>query len=297
MRELIPGVFFRQKLASHIERIQENLTDVQRERLTYYCQVEAVSPLPTDTLDLAHISRDKSTYYCDLTSFTRYFNPKLKLHSVFGDISSANKIPDFPAIMKSRPANGNFPQAVLFKMDQVRHNFRVSDPMPYADKIDKCVWRGAGHTEQRRNASRRYENNPRVDIGLVGGSQDGIVKPRMSIEHQLNHKFILSTQGHDLATNLHWAMASNSLCVMPKPQNEGWSMESWLQPDVHYVEVADDLSDIEEKMDKYLSDPALAEYVIHNAQTYVAQFYDEPSEFALRLMVLYRYFQRTGQME
>ena len=71
---------------------------------------------------------------------------------------------------------------------------------------------------------------------------------------QLQNKFILCIEGNDVASNLKWAMSSNSLVFMTKkPKFETWFMEGTLIPGHHYVEIKDDYSDMIEKMDYYLS--------------------------------------------
>ena len=46
-------------------------------------------------------------------------------------------------------------------------------------------------------------------------------------------------------------MSSNSVCVMPKPKYESWFMEGKLEDGVHYIEVKDDFSDAQEKIEFY----------------------------------------------
>ena len=41
-------------------------------------------------------------------------------------------------------------------------------------------------------------------------------------------------------------MSSNSVAVMPRPKYESWFMEGRLQPGVHYIEIKDDYSDLED---------------------------------------------------
>jgi hypothetical protein len=73
----------------------------------------------------------------------------------------------------------------------------------------------------------------------------------MSIEEQLQHQFVVSVEGIDVATNLKWIMASNSLCLMRRHRFETWFMEGALVPGYHYVELADDHSDLPEKIRYY----------------------------------------------
>ena len=121
--------------------------------------------------------------------------------------------------------------------------------------------------------------------------------PFMTISDQLQNKFIFSIEGNDVATNVKWSMSSNSLLVMAKPKYETWFMEGRLVPSVHYVEVKDDYSDLEEKIDYYLTHPSEAEEIINNAKQYVAQFQDASVEDWLGLKVLERYLQQSGQLD
>ena len=50
----------------------------------------------------------------------------------------------------------------------------------------------------------------------------------MTINEQLHYKFILCSEGNDVASNLKWVMSSNSIAVMPKPKFETWFMEGIL---------------------------------------------------------------------
>ena len=45
--------------------------------------------------------------------------------------------------------------------------------------------------------------------------------------------------GNDVATNLKWLMAQNSVVLMPTPLKESWLMEGLLRPWVHYVPLDD----------------------------------------------------------
>lgn len=111
----------------------------------------------------------------------------------------------------------------------------------------------------------------------------------MTISEQLQYKFVMSLEGNDVASNLKWIMSSNSLAVMPKPKFETWFMEGRLQAGVHYVEVKDDFSDLEQQMDYYLSHPKEAAEIIANAQRYVAQFQNEALENTIAITVISRY--------
>jgi hypothetical protein len=117
----------------------------------------------------------------------------------------------------------------------------------------------------------------------------------MTIDEQLQYKFILSIEGADVATNTKWIMSSNSLCFMTKPKFETWFMEGELIPNYHYVLIKEDYSDLEEKINYYIDNTSEAESIIHNANRYVDRFRDGKCEDWLHLKILEQYFDFSGQ--
>ena len=91
-------------------------------------------------------------------------------------------------------------------------------------------------------------------------------------------------------------MSSNSLCFMTKPKFETWFMEGKLISNYHYVLVEDDYSDLEEKVQYYIDNPAEAKHIISNANKYTKQFLDKKAEDWLNLKVLEAYFKLSGQI-
>ncbi len=117
----------------------------------------------------------------------------------------------------------------------------------------------------------------------------------MSLWEHLDYKFIMALEGNDVASNLKWIMSSNSLAVMPRPTCETWFMEGTLLPNVHYVEVKEDFSDFEERINYYITHPDEAEQIIKNAHQYVEQFLDKEREDLISLAVLDKYFRLSQQ--
>jgi hypothetical protein len=70
----------------------------------------------------------------------------------------------------------------------------------------------------------------------------------VTIRHLLRYKGIIMLEGNDVASGLKWSLLSNSVVLMPIPRHTSWAMEELLVPWVHYVPLADDLSDVEMKM-------------------------------------------------
>ena len=84
--------------------------------------------------------------------------------------------------------------------------------------------------------------NRNIDVGLTRIVQDrddmqAYLKETMDMGNFLQHKFLLSCEGNDVATNLKWVLASNSCVLMHPPRFESWLLESQLKPMVHYVPV------------------------------------------------------------
>lgn len=106
----------------------------------------------------------------------------------------------------------------------------------------------------------------------------------------LKYKFILCLEGNDVASNLKWVMSSNSIAVMPKPKYETWFMEGKLKGNVHYIEIKDDYSDLEEKLNYYSEHTKEALDIINNAHKFIAELKDPNKEDLIALLVLQKYF-------
>jgi len=82
---------------------------------------------------------------------------------------------------------------------------------------------------------------------------------------------------------------------MPKPKYETWFMEGTLIPNYHYVLINDDYSDLEERMNYYISHTDEALKIIKNAHEYIQQFKNKKQEDLISLLVIKKYFEKTGQ--
>jgi spore maturation protein CgeB len=71
-------------------------------------------------------------------------------------------------------------------------------------------------------------------------------------------------------------------------------MEGTLKPNYHYIEVNDDFSNLEERLQYYIDHPDEAEAIIQHAHEYVDQFKDEEREKLISLLVLKKYFEFTN---
>lgn len=265
-------------------------------RVAYYNKLDASFALSSRAIsnrDFALRSR-KSTYHLDFYHVAKYFPNSAAYHYRFGDKTF---VPDVPTFVKSRPIHGDNRNSILLKLNSVRHFYTVKDTRHYNAKKDMLVWRGAAHQPHRLRFLAQCHNLPRCDVGATDNNATTATyrKPFMSIKQQLEHKFIFSIEGNDVATNLKWIMASNSLCFMKRPIYETWFMEGTLIPGYHYVEVSDDFSDLHEKIDYYLTHPEEARAITHNANRYIADFYNPLREKLIALRVFEHYLTHTRQ--
>jgi hypothetical protein len=186
---------------------------------------------------------------------------------------------------------------VLLKLNKVRHFIYTRDNKNFLSKKNMLVGRGGITRPHRIKFFEMYFNHPMCNIGQTNrwGKNEHWIKERLTIDEQLDYKFILCLEGNDVASNLKWVMSSNSLAVMPKPKFETWFMEGQLIPHLHYVQIKDDYSDLEEQLTFYINHPEKALEIIRNANAYVQQFKNKKQEDFISLLVLEKNFYKTGQ--
>ncbi|MGN7771086.1 glycosyl transferase family 90 [Phyllobacterium sp. 22552] len=235
-------------------------------------------------------------YYYDLKEHARYFPAELEIAHVFGDVTS---VPPVPSIVKSRPIHGDNKESVLLKLNKLRHFQKLDVPVTFAEKQPLAVWRGGNNNEKRSSLVKRYFDHPLCDVGMAShDASSPWGKPFMSAVEQIRRfRYIISVEGRDVATNLQWIMASQSLCMMPDPVYETWFMEGCLIPGHHYVQLRPDFADLEDKICYYNKHADEAVAIIRNANAHVSQFDDQTQEKLLSLLVLYKYFAMSGSLE
>ena len=268
-------------------------------RVNFYNKLDRDINLSENISELSKlkIKNIHKTYFFDSYEFTRYFKSSLKMNFLFGDITH---IPEIPSIVKSRPIAENQKNSILFKLNKVRHFTYTNDSNQFADKKNILIGRGAVTLKhkKRTNFYEMYFNHHLCDLGQINKNteHDHWIKDKISIEDHLKYKFVLCIEGVDVATNLKWVMSSNSIAVMAKPKIESWFMESKLVADYHYIEINDDYSNLEEKLNYYINNVDECLKIIENANTYVSQFKDYNREKLISLLVLEKYFIKTLQI-
>ena len=296
LRQLIPSVYYQTKLNKKLNNIPDYASLIKR--VNYYNKLDKITELNSKAIKLSELKINKhKTYYFDLYEYSRYFDQNLKGHFLFGDIT---QVPEEPGLVKSRPINDNNANSVILKWNKIRHFMFVRNDKKFQDKKNMLISRGKVHKSQTHRIKflEKYFEHPMCNIGKVN---DNELNPkwnvqRMTINEQLEYKFILCLEGNDVASNLKWVMSSNSIAVMPKPKYESWFMEGLLIPDFHYILINDDYSDLETKLNYYINNPDKALDIITNAHKFVAQFKNKQTEDIISLLVLKKYFEKTNQI-
>lgn len=307
---LVPGCLQRLCAARTLARY-DHLPEEQRKqvdwRVDYYCALSDVkvnsqswptladNHLRTDcTKDYpTDIARRKGrlagpvSYFFDTIEYTRCFNQSLHWMVAGGDVSTQQPV---PTITKSRPlldlsSNGTS-NNVLMKLNRIRHFIFFKDPVAWRDKQSKVIFRGVVKDKPRRQQFLdMWQQHPLCDLKDMGG---------MTIYDHLAYRYIMTLEGNDVASNLKWVMSSNSIAVMPRPTCETWYMEGRLVPDYHYICIADDYHDLEEKITYYEAHPDEAEAIVEHAHEWARQFRDSRMERMISLRVMQKYLENVN---
>ncbi len=280
--------------------------EIIERRSRYYCRLADGTTLPDDCSVRIEDYRfpwgrkkKLATYFFDLYAVVKYFPGRLRMAYEFGDVTDEPAVPSF---VKSRPITpeGYHTRSVVLKLNAARHYMFVPDHLQWHQKKDMIVCRNVVRQPHRKRFIDMWLGHPMCDVGQTNSDCDPgheeRIKPYMSIPEQLGYKFVCCIEGNDVATNLKWVMASNSIAVMPRPRYETWFMEGTLIPGVHYIEIRPDYTDLIDRLNYYISHPDEAEAIIENAHRYVAQFTDSRLETAIARATARRYFEATGQL-
>ena len=282
-----------------------------KERVDYYCKIKQPWQISDHErcergMSVLHFSgrlKDyhrkmfNTAYFYDQRDVTRWFPQNLRWNFCPGDVYFT---PEEPTVVKSRLLVEDNQNSVLLKLDKLRHFFFVKDHLDFRSKKDMAVFRGKiRQSRLRRQFLERYFGHPMFNCGVVGkneGFPDEWLTDKMTIREHLEYKFIIALEGNDVASNLKWVMSSNSIAVMTRPTCETWFMEGKLKPFYHYIEIKEDFSDVEEKLQYYIDHPEEAESIIKHAHEYLEQFKDKEREELIQVLVLEKYFETSKQL-
>ena len=302
LREITPNILFRMRFRHWLDKLGQRTDKAYiLQRVDYYCQLT-----PQHSYDRQKWLQESVTvrqqkkspqkvYYFDSKETARYFPDHLRWILLKGDITH---VPDVPVFVKSRPLNTDVANSTLLKMDKVRHFLFVDDAKVWDEKRDKAIFLGdIGYRKPNREVfMNRWFGHPMIDAGTTNlmPEHPEWQRQKLTINEHLDYKFIMSLEGNDVASNLKWIMSSNSIAVTPRHTVETWFMEGTLIANYHYIEIKDDFSDLEERLNYYLQHPQEAAAIIQHAHEYVDQFRDEEREKLIQLLVQKKYFDITN---
>ena len=280
------------------------------DRLRFYLGKNLINKI-FDNIDFGNTCKIKSLdnsfrYGGALKSKLRQTNnSKKKFKVALGDVS---KKQNAITLCKNRCA-GNTDSVILRCLDLKRHwdnYYNRPNDIPFRTKKNKVFWRGAstGGLKQRGNrfdlVKRWYNKDNDIDVGFSKIVQVKTKQKRLQLSRYVNgncnisnflaYKYILSVEGNDKDSGLQWKLNSNSVVLMAKPTVTTWLMETTLIPNVHYVLLADDFSNLKNKLNWCNNHPDKCQKIIQNANNFMKQFENPKNEKKLEERVLNKYF-------
>lgn len=267
-------------------------------RVDFYCRIPEGSTLPptAEPIHALDRSRGHRVYYIDMERLLAYFPSHLKIAMQPDDVFTN---PDCPTLIKARRLDcQGADNAVILPLNRVRHFPHPHDNIPCSRKKPILFFRGKiADKPCRIRFFELYHGHPLTDLGDTARHP---LRPewgakKVSIAAHFQYKFILVLEGNDVGSALQWVMGSNCVPVMTRPAVEHWLMHSRLVPGKHYIEIAPDFSDVEQKLHYYTQHPDEAEAIAHASKEWYAQFASRSRELLISHLVLQRYFERTGQ--
>ena len=294
---------WRMALPRRVRRMQRSMllkgwetrpdADEIRRRVAFYCQVPDSTALGETSVKGSDIRLGRegygSKYVFDLQQFLRAWPGNSRLCFFSGD---TYENPTVPTVIKTRRIDSLAPLSTILNLDRRRHFLKVVDPIPFMEKKDLLLFRGAiSHKPRRIEMMERWADAPFADTSTDERSRWS-TEP-ISIEEHFRYRYILCLEGNDVCSALQWVMASGCVPVMPRPTVEGWLMHSLLVAGEHYVEIAADYSDLGEKMEWLRTHPEEGVRISEASRRWAKRFDDPKREKIISHLVLAEYFRRT----
>jgi len=163
LREASPQALHTARLRRHLTRLSaQSLSPEDAACIAYACKLTSAAK-PERRLS-SYTRSEGALYYIDLLERARGYGLDTPLDALFGDITES---PLRPMLVKSRPIHGQNANSVLFPLNRFRHFQFPDDPVPWAEKTPKIVWRGRLNNQMRRDLVARFHSDDTMDIGHV----------------------------------------------------------------------------------------------------------------------------------
>lgn len=300
LRRLMPRRWLMSRRRAILDKLRRRTDFPQlKVRIDYYCRFShgTLTDKAQPVGGRQQFDNCAKVYLLDSEEARRYFPKHLRWQMTPGDNTAAHSS---PTVVKSRPIASGESYDTLLKLNRVRHFIFLHDRVRWEEKKPIALFRGRiGKQMRRLEFIRRFEGSQLVDAGCIDlpeGVKPELQRPKLTLYAHFRYRYIVCLEGNDVASNLKWAMHSNSVVVMPRPRHETWFMEGKLRPGVHYIEILDDYSDLEEKIRYYNAHPDEARAIVRNAHQWTRQFMDRKLERRLAVAVMHNYMVRTGQL-
>lgn len=98
-----------------------------------------------------------------------------------------------------------------------------------------------------------------------------MMMPKMRQKYISYYNFVLK-----ISSGLKWALFSNSVVMTQAPTKTSFAMEELLEPWVHYIPLAEDLSDVQEKMQWVIDHDAAAQQIAHRGKLWISDLVFHP---------------------
>ncbi len=182
-----------------------------------------------------------------------------------------------PTLQKVRKIDYNH-NSIILPLEYNRHWGDVKSVLNknnnWKKKKKGFIYRGAStglEETPRLNFIQKYFH--KYDIGFsFSNEHPEFLKNTKSIAEMSKYKYQISIEGNDKDSGLNWKLASNSVVLMRPPKFESWLMEGLLKPYRHYVPLADDFSDLEQKLNWCKKNKKKCIKIAKNARLFVKQF-------------------------
>ena len=164
----------------------------------------------------------------------------------------------------------------------------IHDNLNFNEKNNKLIWRGSttGNSVIENNKryniiSKNINSNSNFDLGFNNLVQNLLSqelinilhKDSISIQDQINSKFILCIEGNDCASNFPWALLSNCCPLHNYPFTcESYIFGQGLEPYVHFIPINNDGSDLLEKYYWCLNNMDKCEEISNNGKKYMEPY-------------------------
>jgi hypothetical protein len=235
-----------------------NLYNLDKREL-YNCfknknELQVMSPYCRDYMDIAILHEGSANVMHFIgDGLPTYLPEELKKYPIFAKVRPS---------CSDKACQKNKIESILLPLNRKRH-FGVASLVPENDiswdeKIAKAVWRGKfGKTHDTIKDTNdikfalvsRHVNSTIVDAKFskhTKGAPYHMIGSYLDMKEQLKYKYIISIEGNDVSSGLKWMLFSNSVVLMPKPSWESWAMEGKLEPNVHYLPIERDMTNVEE---------------------------------------------------